>query len=256
MNNNSFDQSFINFNNLNFLNKKHRMIFNYENILPPQNLTSNLFDLNNCIPNNPFKFSKLDKIKYNNANKRNQTQFNNNDYNKKFYNEQNDLIKSYQDYFLKTLANITHFHMASSNDIINNIIINNNIDTTPFNEKYKIDGINNIENNIKNKSNRICENNDNKIDFSYLYGHPDRIKYKTIRHKLSMHKKMDNECREDTFYLLHVIKKLKLLLENMSNNRKNKNRKSLEKLKNLYNKSILSLDHKLYAQDILGNRFI
>ena len=43
------------------------------------------------------------------------------------------------------------------------------------------------------------------------YGHPKKINYKTIKQKLNMHKKLDLECRNDTFLLMHNISKLILI---------------------------------------------
>ena len=190
---------------------------------------------------------------------------------------------AYGDFFLKVSANLDNFEFAAPNNInnkklnnnniiINNILTNNNNINDIKKEKKtrkvltKKIIINNdiMNNNISNANanntnvdlNRIKNNKRNEQeDFDpLLYGHPEQIRYKTVKQKLNIHKKLDKECREDTFILLHSIEKLKKSLVKISKEGKIQDKEKYEQLKELYTKSILSLQHKLYAQNITGHK--
>ena len=253
-----FDQSFNEYNNVSFGSKNQDIISNYSYIFHSKNLTSNIFSLNNFYSGNSLDFLKLSKTEslLNNTDKENQAKLSNDFNSQRINNEQKekkDVKISYGDYFLKASENVSDFKMINNNDIINNINPSNNEDLPLFNDEEKNKSMKNNENIIGKV---VDKNNDDKIDYTYLYGHPNRIKYKTIKQKLNIHKKIDKECREDTFSLLHSLKRLKLLLEKIKKKGKIRKRKNLKKLKIFFNKSILSLDHKLYAQDILGKNFL
>ena len=184
---------------------------------------------------------------------------------------------AYGDYFLKVSSNLDNIDYQTQNKIniqklnnnsiiINNIISNNNNTEDAIKEKKPKKILNNkiiISNNIMNDNN-INNANNNKIknkkkneqeDFNPLfYGHPKKIKYKTVKEKLNVHKKFDKECREDTFSLLYTIQKLKKLLENMEKDGKIQDDENFEQLKEIYTRSILSIQHKLYAQTITGDK--
>ena len=255
------DQSFNQYNNVSFDNKNQDIVSNYSYIFHSKNMTSNIFSLNNFCSDNSFDFLRLSKTEslFNNSDKENQVKLSNDINSQRISNEQQekkDVKIAYGDYFLKASANVSDFKMINNNDIINNIFQGTNEDITLLNDKEKNKSMKNNENIIVKKYNNkvVDKNNDDEIDYTYLYGHPNRVKYKTIKQKLNIHKKIDKECREDTFLLLHSLKRLKLLLEKIKKNGKIKNRKNVKKLKIFFNKSILSLDHKLYAQDILGKK--
>ena len=108
--------------------------------------------------------------------------------------------------------------------------------------------------NIKKKIKKKKNENQNKIDIQY--GHPKRRIFKTMKQKLNLHKKLDPECRNDTILIIYTISKLKNIIKSLEANNKIKNKASFERIKNLYKSYIIYLQHKEYAQNIIGYNLI
>lgn len=218
---NEYYKSSINLDN----NNTNKKIFNFNIDLNNDNKlfidnNNNLLNQNELLNNNSSKINKSNS----------------------FISLMNDNMKlSYSDYFLKASANQDNYNFSNFN-INNNIIQNDNNKKEKKSKKI-----------ITNKI--IIKNNKNKLDiddFDLLtYGHPQKIKYKSIKQILNIHKKLDLECRDDTFYLLHTIAKLQKILKNISKNGRIKNNNKYEELKKFFKNSVMNLQHKLYAQNIL-----
>ena len=108
----------------------------------------------------------------------------------------------------------------------------------------------NLKKKIKKKK------NENKSKNDIQYGHPKRRIFKTMKQKLNLHKKLDPECRNDTILIIYTISKLKNIIKSLEANNKIKNKASFERIKNLYKNYIIYLQHKEYAQNIIGNNLI
>ena len=129
--------------------------------------------------------------------------------------------------------------------------------------KDKINDINNNENKegnllIQKKRRRRRKKKivANKIVQVIQYGHPKSIIYKTMKQKLNSHKKFDIECRNDSLLLIHTVSQLKTIIKKLITHRKIKNKNRLQILKDFYRSSILSIQHREYAQDITGYNLI
>ena len=200
-------------------------ILNYENNLnnDENNNYINLFN-ENIGPNNLHSFKK-----YQNDTSNNCLPINNSDSeNDLFINTEIDNIVSL---FEEEKILDKNFSSDESNTKINNSISNINLG-----KKRKLGK--------RKKENEIIQ-----------YGHPQKINYKTIKQKLNMHKKLDLECRNDTFLLMHNISRLKKIIKKLSK-KKIKDEMHLHLIENIYKNSILSLYHRVYAQDIIGYKFL
>jgi hypothetical protein len=150
-------------------------------------------------------------------------------------------------------------------ELKSNKIINNN----SGNENGKID-LNNNKKALKRKNNSKTKNKnllgmkrkekkrkkENKNQQIIQYGHPQKMIYKTIKQKLNIHKKLDPECRKDTFLLIYTISKVKNIIKDEELKGNIKDKINLQRIKDLYKNSILSLEHREYAQDITGFKLI
>lgn len=156
--------------------------------------------------------------------------------------------------------NIFNQHKELLNEkynIINNKINKSNINNINKDEKNKNGKINydlhNHLNNIKVKRKRKRKKKiENKINEIIRYGHPNSLIYKTMKQKLNVHKKFDLECRNDSLLFIHIISKLKNIIKKIVREQKIKNTSDFQVLKDLYTKSIISLQHRYYAQEITG----
>lgn len=124
-----------------------------------------------------------------------------------------------------------------------------------FSSDESITKINNNISNINLGKKRILgkRKKENEI---IQFGHPKKINYKTIKQKLNIHKKLDLECRNDTFLLMHNISKLKKIIKKKITKNKIKDEMNLYLIENIFKNSILSLHHREYAQDIIGFKFL
>ena len=156
-------------------------------------------------------------------------------------------------------------------DIDNNNINNKDKDNKNSKEendkKHLIYQENNFNNNsmiINNKINinlsakRILKKRkkENKINQIIQYGHPKKINYKTMKQKLNIHKKLDLECRNDTILLIYSVSKLKKILKKLILKENISDKIYYQRIINIYKNSILSLQHREYAQDITGYKLI
>ena len=87
-------------------------------------------------------------------------------------------------------------------------------------------------------------------------GHPKKRFFKTMKQKLNLHKKLDPECRNDTILIIYTLSKLKNIIKRLESNNKIKNKNSFERMKTLYKNYIINLQHKEYAQNIIGYNLI
>lgn len=170
----------------------------------------------------------------------------------------------------------------NKNETNNNIFFNINLDfdNKDINKK-DVDGSNNKEekdnNHIKCKENN-CNNSmiinnkininlsakriikrrkkENKINQVILYGHPQKITYKTMKQKLNIHKKLDLECRNDTILLIYSVANLKKIVKKMLLKENIRDKIYFQRIQNIYKNSIQSLQHREYAQDITGYKLI
>lgn len=162
----------------------------------------------------------------------------------------------------------------NTNNLSNNLNQNNklinldkNDNNAVENERGKIDL--NIKKKIKKNSNKRINKNllgikrkekkrkkENIKEPIIQYGHPQKIIYKTVKQKLNIHKKLDSECRNDTFLLIYTISKLKNIFKNEELKGNIKDKINLQRIKDLYHSSIVSLEHREYAQDITGYKLL
>ena len=174
------------------------------------------------------------------------------------------------------------FNNNNKNETNNNIFFNINLDfdNKDINNK-DIDGLNNKEE--KDNNHIICKENncnnsmiinnkininlsakriikkrkkENKINQVILYGHPQKITYKTMKQKLNIHKKLDLECRNDTILLIYGVAKLKKIVKKILLKKNIRDKIYFQRIQNLYKNSIQSLQHREYAQDITGYKLI
>ena len=88
------------------------------------------------------------------------------------------------------------------------------------------------------------------------YGHPNKINYKTMRQKLNIHKKLDLECRNDTILLIYSISKLKQIIKKFVSKKNIKDKIYFHRIENIYKNSIISLQHRENANDIIGPQLV
>jgi hypothetical protein len=194
--------------------------------------------------------------------------------NSKINNTDNKNFLSYN--FNNNLNN--DFMNYNPNISINNIIINN---IAIKNQQNNCENNNKIKDNSKEHSNKKEKESDkrkeddkdinkdkpkkirrrrkkniNNINVIISYGHPKSIIYKTMKQKLNVHKKFDLECRNDSLLFIHSISKLKKIIKQLVSNNKIKDKKLLQELEKLYANSIISIQHKDYAQEITGYKLI
>ena len=189
---------------------------NYINLFNKNNKTNFLFDNNN---------NKNDKAKnYINIDLKNENNTNNS-------NKDIDKVKDKE---IKEKNNNVNKDTNLNNDNIPKIIIN-------LSAKRKLKKIRRKE---------------NKVNVTIEYGHPKKIYYKTMKQKLNIHKKLDLECRTDTFLFIYSISNLKKILAKIISKKKIKDKIYFNRIQNIYKNSILSLQHREYAQDITGYKLL
>ena len=196
--------------------------------------------------NNLFNFNEKNNNTYI-INKNNKSNLLNNNNNKNDINKNN--LDSDNNFYKNEMKEIVNLINEDENE--NN---NKNKDSN-FSQNIKIEISNNNKKNIKHKR-KIRKKNTNKLSQIIQYGHPKRIIYKTMKQKLNIHKKLDLECRNDTILLIYSISKLKNLLKNIISKEDIKDEIFIQRIQNLYRNSILSLQHREYAQDITGYKLI
>ena len=270
----------INYNN-SLRNSQFNIIYNENN----NNLSYGDYFLNASNYNNILLQNKL-KLNVINPNNNIMNKINNNN-NTNLFNNNYFLNFDYNNNNLNKEAN-NNQNININNIIINNIAFNNketeneknknekdggisiNIETDKNNNEIKKDKENKNSKNelIQNvgqevgdtekpkKRRRRKKNFTNKIIQIIKYGHPKSIIYKTMKQKLNIHKKFDLECRNDSLLLIHTISKLKLIIKKLISKKKIKNKSQIQILKDFYRNSILSIQHREYAQDITGYKLI
>ena len=77
-----------------------------------------------------------------------------------------------------------------------------------------------------------------------------------MKQKLNLHKKLDPECRNDTILIIYTLSKLKKIIKSLETSNKIKNKANIERMKTLYKNIIIKLQHKEYAQNIIGYNLI
>lgn len=244
------------------------------------NITNN-FDNNTIIINNNFSHNSCNcpchKYSQN-------TSFNDNinkiSYEENFlintYNYDNNIFNFDDNNNYISLFNKTNFLFNNNNkiDMTKNyisidsdyekdlIIASKDIDKSKDKERSK--DITNLNNNMskiiinlssKRKLKKI-RRKDNKANAIIQYGHPKKIIYKTMKQKLNIHKKLDLECRSDTLLFIYSISNLKKILSNILSKKNIKDKIYFNRIKNIYKNSILSLQHREYAQDITGYKLL
>ncbi len=216
--------------------------FNYENNIANYNkdnsnyLNVNYIDIHENSKSNNISFNLSNNIK------------NNNDNNNKDELETNNL---------NNLINIdlspNNAINKSDNEKLNeNLNNNDNKKTLKRNSTKKTSNKNFIGVKRKDKKRK----KENKIEQIIKYGHPQKNIYKTIKQKLNIHKKLDPECRKDTFLLIYTISKIKNMIKDVESKGNIKDKINFTRIKDLYIKSILSLEHREYAQGITGFKLI
>ena len=242
INNNINNNNFYHIQNNNNMDNNLKINNNFF----PFNESNNKMLYDDCLLNNECNIFNF--IENNNINMNMNLINRNNKSNNLFNNNKNDL-------------NINFFNnndIDSENNTNNNEIKNKNNndkvdDEDEKNDNYKSDEslINKKIINLigKRKIKKINKKNAIKVNQVIKYGHPKAIIYKTMKQKLNIHKKLDLECRNDTILLIYTISKLKNILKNILSK---ENIKDKIRIQNIYKNSILSLQHREYAQDITG----
>ena len=200
--------------------------------------------------NNIFNFDEINNNKNLNLNnKDNKNDFLFNDNNNKI-NTTNNNINNNSDYEIN--LNNSNKDIDKENDKESNEK-NNNIcrDTNLNNNMSKI--IINLSSKRKLKKIR---RKDNKVNAIIQYGHPKKINYKTMKQKLNIHKKLDLECRTDTLLFIYSISNLKKIITKIISKKNIKDKIYFNRIQNIYKNSILSLQHREYAQDITGFKLL
>ena len=237
------------YNQLIPLNENNNKILQYEDYFlnASFNNENNLFNFNNE-NNNYLNLNLYDK------NNKSNISFNNN-------NNNNNKIEINTNNFFNINLN------PNNNNNLNNLEINNiiNKDKTGIedihlinkNKKLKRKTEKTISKNLLNNKRKTKKRKkDNRHEGVIEYGHPQKLIYKTIKQKLNIHKKLDLECRNDSILLIYTISKLKNIIKNSELKGNMKDKINLERIKNLYRNSIISLEYKEYAQDITGYKLI
>ena len=274
---NDFDNNNNNqcYNNNYFLNINNSCIINNHSNCNNNSCNCNNFKYSQYIPFNDISLSEEDILLSASINSENSIFNNNNIYITKINNNKPIIInnkeikKNDNDKENKLQLNVNEeLNKNKKEQKINDSIeeelsINENINTNEKNKNIVIDIVekkndNNyntkINLNIKKKIKKKKNENQNKIDIQY--GHPKRRIFKTMKQKLNLHKKLDPECRNDTILIIYTISKLKNIIKSLEANNKIKNKASFERIKNLYRSYIIYLQHKEYAQSIIGYNLI
>ena len=179
------------------------------------------------------------EIKKNNNDKDNKTKLNNNEKLNKHKNEQKINV-NIEEEELPINENINE---KKDNKVIN---LAKKENSNICNPKINL----NIKRKIKKKK------NENKTNNVIQYGHPKKRFFKTMKQKLNLHKKLDPECRNDTILIIYTLSKLKNIIKSLETSNKIKNKNSFERMKTLYKNYIINLQHKEYAQNIIGYNLI
>ena len=166
-----------------------------------------------------------------------------------------------------------NYFFINNSEFDNDLFLNKEIDNKLFhleNEKNYKSYLDYSFSNDKPKTKTKVNNNIYKINLGIKrkigkrqkdkeiiqFGHPIKINYKTMKQKLNIHKKLDFECRKDTFLLMHNISKLKQIIKKLISKKNIKDKIYFQRINNIYINSILSLQHREYAQDITGYKLI
>ena len=200
--------------------------------------------------NNIFNFDEINNnINLNLNNKDNKNDFLFNDNNNKI-NTTNNKINIDSDYEINlnnSNKDIDKENDQERNEKNNNICIDSNLN----NNMSKI--VINLSSKRKLKKIRRKEN---KVNTIIQYGHPKKINYKTMKQKLNIHKKLDLECRTDTLLFIYSISNLKKIITKIFSKKNIKDKIYFNRIQNIYKNSILSLQHREYAQDITGFKLL
>ena len=226
---------------------------NYEK----NNLIQNKLNLNEINNNQLLNSQLINNNKINNTDNKNILNYNNNNLNYDFMNYNPNI--SINNIIINNIE-IKNKQNNFENNINNSIKNNSNVkengkEKEKESDKSKKDDkdMNNNKPKRRRRRRKITNNNKNLI---ISYGHPKSIIYKTMKQKLNVHKKFDLECRNDSLLFIHSISKLKKIIKQLVSNNKIKEKKLLQELEKLYVNSILSIQHKDYAQDITGFKLI
>ena len=174
-------------------------------------------------------------------------------------NNNNNKIETNNNIFLNINLDLDKNNINNKDiDNTNNVEERNNNHIIIKEKNYNSSMIINNKININLSSKRIIKRRkkENKINQIILYGHPNRIIYKTMKQKLNIHKKLDLECRKDTILLIYSIAKLKKIFKKILSKKNITDKIYFQRIQNIYKNSILSLQHREYAQDITGYKLI
>ena len=222
---------------------------NINNIPYEENFSNSTNNYENNIFNFDDNNSYINIFKFNvNNNIKTKSLSNNNKNEIALTNNNNNIDSDYENNIIKSNKNIDKVNDKERNEKNDNINIGNNFSN---NNVSKI--IINLSSKRKLKK---LKRKENKVNLIIEYGHPKKLKYKTMKQKLNIHKKLDIECRTDTLLFIYSISNLKKILTKILSKKNIKDKIYFNRIQNLYKNSILSLQHREYAQDITGYKLI
>ena len=264
-----------NINNYCCFNSNINELFDNTNFIRKSNLSNNICNCTFCKNSQCISFNdSINEIPYEENFSKTAYNYENNIFNSdesnkyvNIFNENNktNSLSNNNNNKIEISKNYININSDSENNIIN---LNKNIDKINYIERKEKSNNESIGSDLSNNMSKAIINlgskrkikkirrKENKVNPIIEYGHPIKIKYKTMKQKLNIHKKLDLECRTDSLIFIYSISNLKKILTKILSKKNIKDKIYFHRIQNLYKNSILSLQHREYAQDITGYKLI